>query len=415
MLLWVGWQAPARGPVRVLGTAPMVWVGALSYSIYLWHWPVIILGGWTADAFGTTLPMWGLVLLALASVVPAWLSWRFVESPIHHGPWLRDRPRALLAAGLGLSCVAVLAALPLFVLRSPFTTTPPGGALPPVSQLGAATLRPGADAAAVDDPGWVTPDPLVSGEDRPAADVDHCQVGVEVSEPVSCAFGVPDASTTIALVGDSKAMQWLPALQEAAATRGWRVVTWGKSSCPYSDAPAALAGAPYPQCDAWNRAVTDALRADPPDAVVTSGAAHSAWTGRGTAREPLAAGYASRWSALADAGVPVVVVGDSPASPDDLDVCAARHPTELTRCSFDTASAVAGSGLAVQREAVATASADAPGVTLLDLTPQVCPGEQCPVVIGHVAVHRAGDHLTATYAATLAPQVGAALDAALGR
>ncbi len=415
VLIWVGWQGSAHGPGRVLGTAPMVWVGALSYSIYLWHWPVIILGGWVAADRGSTLPAWGLVALALASVLPAWLSWRFVESPIHHGPWLRDRPRALLAAGLALSCVGVLAALPLFALRSPFETTPPGGALPPLSQLGAATLQPGRPFVPVDDPGWVTPDPLVSGQDRPKADVDRCQVDAAATRPVACTFGDPAGSTTVALVGDSKAMQWLPALEEAAATRGWRIVTYGKSSCAFSDAPAALAGAAYPACDAWNAAVTDALRADPPDVVVTSGVATSAWTGSGTAREPLVEGYASRWSTLADAGVPVVVVGDSPRSPDDLDVCAARHPTELTRCSFDTASAVAGSGLAVQRDAVATASGSGAGVRLLDLTPWICPGQTCPVVIGHVAVHRAGDHVTATYAQTLAPQVAAAVEDALRR
>ena len=414
-LLWVGWQGPARGPVRVLGTAPMVWVGGLSYSIYLWHWPVIILGGWTAEAFGATIPAWGLVALALASVVPAWLSWRYVESPIHHGPWLRDRPRALLAAGLALSCVGVLAALPLFVLRSPFTTTPPGGTLPPLSQLGAATLQPGQSFTPVDDPDWVTPDPLVAGTDRPAADVDHCQVPAPATALVACTFGDPQGGTTVALVGDSKAMQWLPALEEAAKTRSWRIVTYGKSSCAFADAPAAQAGAAYPECDEWNAAVMDGLRADPPDVVVTSGVAASAWTGGGTARAPLVEGYASRWTTLADAGVPVVVVGDSPVSPDDLDVCAARHPTELARCSFDTASAVAPSGLAVQRDAVAAASATGGDVHLLDLTPLICPGELCPVVIGHVAVHRAGDHVTATYAGTLAAPVAAEVEDALRR
>ena len=69
----------------------------------------------------------------------------------------------------------------------------------------------------------------------------------------------------------------------------------------------------------------------------------------------------------------------------------------------------------MQREAVATASAAGADVHLLDLTPQICPAERCPLVIGHVAVHRAGDHVTATYAATLAPQVGRAVDDALGR
>ncbi|GAA4401103.1 SGNH hydrolase domain-containing protein [Fodinibacter luteus] len=412
VLIWVGWRGAPLGPVRLLGSRPLVWVGALSYSIYLWHWPVIVLGEWTVDWAGSTLPAWGTVALALASLVPAWLSWRLVESPIHHGPWLRERPRAVLAGGLALSCAGVLVALPLLPLRSPFDTTPPGGVLPPVSALGAATVRLDEPPAGVDDPGWVTPDPLVSGEDRPAADVDRCQVDVATTEPLACTFGDPDGPTTVALVGDSKAMQWLPALEEAASSRGWRVVTWGKSSCAFSNAPATEAGLAYPECDAWRDAVLGRLRADPPDVVVTSGVATSAWTADGPQRRPLVEGYASLWRSLADGGVPVVVVGDSPLSPDDLDICAARHPRELTRCAFDAGPATSGSGLPVQREA---AAASGPGVRLLDLTAWICPEERCPVVIGNVAVHRAGDHLTATYAATLAPRVAAAVEQALER
>ncbi|HNV40502.1 MAG TPA: hypothetical protein PKM37_02845, partial [Ornithinibacter sp.] len=82
--------------------------------------------------------------------------------------------------------------------------------------------------------------------------------------------------------------------------------------------------------------------------------------------------------------------------------------------------AVAGSGLPVQQDAVALVVADpspearaGSAVELLDLTAWICPGGQCPVVIGHVAVHRAGDHVTATYASTLAPQLTAAVDSAL--
>ena len=66
----------------------------------------------------------------------------------------------------------------------------------------------------------------------------------------------------------------------------------------------------------------------------------------------------------------------------------------------------------MQREA---ATASGSGVALLDLTAWICPEDRCPLVIGHVAVHRAGDHVTATYAATLAPQLARAVDEALAR
>ena len=81
--------------------------------------------------------------------------------------------------------VIVLAALPLFALRSPFTTTPEDGTVPPLSQLGAATVVQGEPLVGADDPAWVTPDPLVSGEDRPDADVDRCQVDVAATIEVN--------------------------------------------------------------------------------------------------------------------------------------------------------------------------------------------------------------------------------------
>ena len=288
VLLWVGWQGPARGPVRVLGTAPMVWVGGLSYSIYLWHWPVIILGGWTADAFGATLPAWGVVAARarLGRARVAVVALRRVADPPRPvaarppagaarrraGPVLRRRARrpAAVRAALALHHdaarrhpAAVVAARRRDAAAGPAassrSTTPAGS--PPTRWSRARTGR------------------------RPTSTTARCPSPPPT--PVACTFGDPQGATTVALVGDSKAMQWLPALEEAAATRGWRVVTYGKSSCAFSDAPAAQAGAAYPQCDAWNArghgrpARRSArrrrhLRAWPA----------SAWTGSGTERPP---------------------------------------------------------------------------------------------------------------------------------
>ena len=180
-------------------------------------------------------------------------------------------------------------------MRSPFVTEPPGGRTPALTSLGAATVTRGTPVAASDDPDWVIPDPLLAGEDRPAADVDRCQVPESASDPVPCTFGDPAGRVTIALVGDSKAMQWLPALEEAGRDRGWRIVTYGKSSCAFSYSTAESAGTAYPECDEWNGLVAERLRADPPDLFVTSGVADAAWDGTGPAPEPLVAGYAATW------------------------------------------------------------------------------------------------------------------------
>ncbi len=89
----------SRGPVtRLLGTAPAVWVGNLSYSWYLWHWPLIVFA--RALWPGAT----GVALAAAAvSLAPAWLSYRYLENPIRFSPRFRGRSVLALAA----ACIAV--------------------------------------------------------------------------------------------------------------------------------------------------------------------------------------------------------------------------------------------------------------------------------------------------------------------
>jgi peptidoglycan/LPS O-acetylase OafA/YrhL len=408
-VLLSGCAGASAGPVRLLGLAPMVWVGGLSYSIYLWHWPAVVLADWAADGLGT----WQRALVVTASVLPAWASHRFLEAPVHHSRALATRSRPVLALGVALSAVGALAAVPLVRVHSPFRTAPVAGQRPPVESLGAATLDvpPSSDPSryAVDDWGWLTPDPQLAGKDRPAADVDHCQVDRLAREPVRCDFGDAGGDRTVALVGDSKAMQWLPAVQALAARHGWRIVTYGKSSCAFAAGHAQQAGQPYEECDDWNARVMQRLRDDPPDLLLTSGYATTAWDGRAPSRAALVDGLSRRWAEVRALGVPLAVIGDNPSSPDDLDVCTARHPRRLSACSFERGPAVEGSGLPVQRAAAA-----ATGVALVDLTDWICPAERCPVAIGHVTVNRPGDHLTATYVRTLSPVLGRALEAHLG-
>lgn len=128
-------------------------------------------------------------------------------------------------------------------------------------------------------------------------------------------------------------------------------------------------------------------------------------------RDALAGAFAERWSELGARGIPVLAIGNSPRSPNDLDVCAADHPRHLAACAFPKAPAT----VALRRQAMYLAAERVPTSSFVDFTDAICPGTTCPLVIGHVVVHRAGDHLTATYAATLGDRVIAEVNRVLDR
>ena len=422
LVILAGWDGPAAnpgsaadrgpgaggvGPDRLLSLAPMVWVGGLSYSLYLWHWPFAVFADelWPGGSAGPG-RSWPV------PCPPGWGtgSW---SGPCTTAPASRGAPEVPGAGPRAVHHRRRRGHPPGH--RPPlFRTTPAAGQLPPLEQLGAGVLgdTPSADPAAysVDDWGWLTPDPERAGEDRPAADVDRCQVDERTSTPVRCEFGVADGSVTIALVGDSKALQWLPALErwpgEGLEDRHLRQVLLRVLRGHDRAVPAALrllrplergCGQGSVGRPARPRRDLHPGRCGPP--------------GRTGVREALADYLARRWQGLQRAGVPVAVIGDNPGSPADLDSCMARNPRQLTRCAFDRQVAIDNTGIDAQRAAALRAQ----GVQLIDLTPWICPVEQCPAAIGNVVIHRAGDHITATYAKTLGPQIARQLDAVMAR
>jgi peptidoglycan/LPS O-acetylase OafA/YrhL len=390
-VLLSGWVGHRAGPARVLGWAPMVWVGGLSYSLYLWHWPAVILTEWASG--GVTAGQ--KVAVVALSVVPAWLGHRFVERPVHHRQSLAHRVPLVLRLGAGVTAAAVVAGALLVATPSPVPTTAAAGA------------------------GWVAPDPQLAGWDTPA--VDGCVAGLTRATPSWCTRGLPGGATTVAVVGDSKVLQWLPALEQVARERGWRLRVTAKVDCAFAASDPLRLGRPYPTCARWNDTVLAALRAERPALVVTSGGQLVAGqagattapgpdgSGRTTTPGPdaLRDGLAQRWRELVQSGSDVAVLADTPEAPDDLDVCTARHATDLGACAFALDARSSGSAVTVQRDAARLA-----GVTLVDLTEAVCPAGTCPVAVGHVAIHRPDGYLAASFVRTLGPELGARLDAA---
>ncbi|MFC7479986.1 acyltransferase family protein [Luedemannella flava] len=297
LVIAAGPAAGRAGPARVLDTGVLRALGAISYSLYLWHWPLLV----AAEArYGELSALAGLVVVT-ASVVPAALTYHLVENPFRYSRHLVRVPARALRLG------ALSAGVPVLVAVVLLTTVPSVAGNAPGSAPGAAVLRPQprddpagspADRATV-----VVPDPAVASGDMPASYRKGCHAGT-YGKLTTCEFGDPAGRLTVAVTGDSHMAQWLPAIEPVATELGWRGRMYTKSSCPLLDAEIVKQSArQVTSCLDWNRDLR-ALLSGPhrPDVLITSSAQYHVRL-PGAARP---AGTTPRWSTRsAGPGVPL--------------------------------------------------------------------------------------------------------------
>ncbi|GAA1844823.1 acyltransferase family protein [Asanoa iriomotensis] len=401
-----GVSAGARGPVAILGTRPFQWVGDLSYSLYLWHWPMIVIAG---ARFGDLSVKQGLVVAA-ASVVPAWITFKIIENPLRYARAISKSPRLALSLGGNFTLVGVCAGLALIMLAA--ASTPPGvvvryapGAAVLLGQTGRGGLVP-------DQFDFITPNPIKAGDDLPDTTADKCFQQMVKPDLLYCTYGKPDGKTTVALVGDSKADQWLPSFQLLAEQNDWKIVVAFKGACALSTAP-ALTGddpsKPYQDCTDWNKALLARLLADKPAYVFTSQVSGKSQDANGGATvDAMVDGMHDAWQQLEDNGSKVLVIANNPGPSTNAMTCVDKYRTNLAKCAFDPARRNLDAGFKTQQIAVAGHKS----VKMIDLFDTICPTDKCPAVIGNVMIYRRGSHITATYMKTMTPQLAQAMNEA---
>ena len=412
LLVLGGTRAPDGLVARCLGIGPMVWIGGLSYSIYLWHWPVLVAG---QDWLHLSGKAWG-VGLATLSLVPAWLSHRFLEHPIRMSTWLGERPQLTLSLAGNLSLLAIAAGLGTswMVGRQPAAATAQltlrphaGHVVASPSTLGAGALTTEGRRAGAGSVRRVyqnvLPAASAARSDLPRAYAEGCQMGFTAAQIPWCTAGDADSSRTVVIVGDSKILQYYEALDAAGAALGLRMLSATMSSCAASDATISNKGKPYTRCSEVNAEVMRTFEKNPPLAVISSQSATRAYGGTELTREAMVTGLASRWARLRALGVEVIVVLDNPRPPKETSVyeCMLANPENHAKCAFSRKKGISRSAALVQLEAAKRV----PGVHVVDLTDLICPESKCAPVIGDVLVYRQGSHITNTYARTLAPKL----------
>ncbi|KRC65961.1 hypothetical protein ASE12_15065 [Aeromicrobium sp. Root236] len=393
-----------RSPQRLLSLPPMVWIGGLSYSIYLWHWPILV----AAQAKFPDMQVRWAVLLMIASIVPSWLCHRYIENPVRFGTFFKPTGRAL-ALGAALTAAGVLVSIGLSASAE--------------SGLHEATVAQAPGAAALTDPGnkdvvWsdlthvdrMRPLPVDAGNDRPPLYTEEpdCQVRDGISEPKLCEFGDTSSNKVVAIVGDSKMVQWETALNDLGKREGWKVVTITKSACPFTDTMVTTGGKLWSDCRAWGKAALKKILELKPDLVLTShGRAAAIPVGGSVSTRPtieaMADGMARYWKTITDAGIPLIAMLDNP-NPTGGPVyeCVAQNLDHLDRCAFDKAKGISGSGAPTALAAMK----QVPAVKTLDMRDLVCPDkDRCAPIIGNVLVYRQGSHITRSYIDSMEPQL----------
>ena len=398
------------GPVRLLAAAPMQWIGGLSYSLYLWHWPLLVGAAARTPDGSLSVPL-GLAVVG-ASLAPAWLSLRLIEDPLRRSR-STGRPAVVRALRLGTTCtvLSLIAGCSLvgYVAREGYRTDQLVGGAPGAQALGDAPSR---RAVTVNRADVLVPSPALAGDD-----VFHpwyngpCQPAASSGTPKTCVFGAVDSDVRVVVVGDSHAVMWLPALAEVAAARGWRLEVLAKPDCPLADTVVLRGHSANEPCVRWNDAVLASLQASPPDLVITAqvnvyllqGPGGTVLSGADASTE-FGAALARTWTRVGATGTPVLSLLDGPRFARSPVECVADHQRELDVCAGARAKVLEGNNTA-QLAALALT----PAVRVLDLTRWLCPGDTCPAVIGNTLVYSDTNHLGATYARSLTPYLAHAL------
>lgn len=389
LTLFAGAVAPQRGVSAVLATAPLQFLGARSYSWYLWHWPFVVF----AEVLLPAVTVMQKIEAALAALLMAAMTYRWIEQPIRTSPYLARRPKLSLcaAAGAALLTVGAAAALVSFGERETMLDAK-------YRVIQAATV----------DYGFAARQCYTEGRSAKAVEAKVCE------------FGHPRAARTLVLFGDSHAMQWINAMRKAADEEGWHLVTLVKPGCAASDINPHNLVEPSDSCKLWRVQAIEKILGLAPYAVVM--ASYNGATVRGNMPtagvmpvDEVRTGTRSILMKLSAAGIRVVVLRDSPLPPYDVPACLGRaigvaHST-ADPCEFDSLQALNAPAFEAERSAGEGLS----NVYYLDMDDLICPGTSCPAVRGGRIVYRDENHLAGSYAESLAGEVATRLSRVLDK
>lgn len=379
-LVIVGGQVASSTALnRVLASRYFVWLGDRSYSLYLWHWPVLVLG----DAFGVIRSTAGVAVLLAISILLASLCYRFIEVPFWKGRFSYVVPASTVLASVAVVTIAVGAEYTLQVTIY---------GEPQVTALNA-DYNPRRDLPAIYD----------SGLER--------DTYYDSAELVPCVEGSEDAKYTALLFGDSIGAQWASSLGEVYAAPDWKVAVLTKSACAIVDEEYYYApvGGMYDVCADWRDAAIAYLAETRPDVVFIGSSSQYEFSG-----EQWTNGVVRVLERISSASKQVVIIPGTPGLSFDGPTCiespyrfSFQLADSLRECE-EGLSSTTSEEVASYLERAASRFAN---VRVLNLNDLVCPEQRYAAqTTDGLTVFRDRRHLTDTFVRAQATVILGQLD-----
>ncbi|MCH7231402.1 acyltransferase [Glycomyces sp. L485] len=403
MLVIVAGTSQLSNPVSsLLGTKPFQFVGKISYSLYLWHWPVLIL---FPLALGVESSLLLNVVLLAGTFAIAQLSYEYIEEPVRRAKLLKTSNMWGLATGIVCSLLGIGLILTLTIGFPKSGTDEPPVDLEAVEEVDDLSeietkLRDALESDRV--PGNLIPPLANISDDKPTIYNNSCHLEFEQTEwPHDCVFGDTESDTTVILMGDSHAAQWFPALETIASDRGWKLISRTKSSCtPVAvrvDNPSL--GREYTECEQARESVFDEIDEIRPTMVVFASSETTELTGfeSDETNEAWLGGWTDTIGRVGASAGHLVAIADTPWSDSFVPECVDLNSDSVEACNIDQDEGVR----LPERRREAIELQEGVGVTVIDPLGWFCYDGTCPVVVDGILVYRDKHHVTTPYMKSL--------------
>jgi len=335
------------------------WLGAISYPLYLWHWPALVL---PSSALGRPLRFYERFLCILLTIILAHFTSKYVEEPLRHK---------------NLS--------PRTIYKGAIVTT--------ASSLAVGTLIAFSTSSIITTKGDISYQfDLVKVMEKPAVYGDDCHVNYGETKSGFCTYGDKNSSETIVLYGDSHAAQWFPTLEKLAKQRGFKLISLTKSACPAVDANRPDQGAfKQVHCTKWRQNSIERIAKIKPMAVITSSFQYFTPANEGVSRATWwRDGQRKLLSDLKGSTDHLFYISDTPRPLRDIPNCLASRNSRVCDSTQKTRVSIIF------------------GFEVVNPTPWLC-SSFCPAIIDGTVAYRDASHISVEMALKLLPKLEEAL------